>query len=103
MAITAKVNMVLHGDGSAHIFKDDAFQPFTSYSDPRLRPCGEAERSVTRAQYAPDVCETFNLVISNPPFGITLTSDTRAKQSKTFLFTHFSQLLFRGTYREHSI
>src|ERR1039458_7018256 len=25
MAITAKVNMVLHGDGSAHIFKDDAF------------------------------------------------------------------------------
>ena len=25
MAITAKVNMVLHGDGSAHIFKYDAF------------------------------------------------------------------------------
>ena len=24
-------------------------------------------------------------------------------ESKRFLFTHFSQLLFRGTYREHSI
>jgi type I restriction enzyme M protein len=84
MAITAKVNMVLHGDGSAHIFKDDAFRPFSLYSDPRLRPCGEAQRSVTRAQYAPDICETFDVAISNPPFGITLAAETRAKLSTTF-------------------
>jgi len=84
MAITAKVNMVLHGDGSAHIFKDDVFQPFSGYADPRLRPCGEAQRSVSRAHYAPDVCETFNVAISNPPFGITLARETRAKLATTF-------------------
>jgi type I restriction enzyme M protein len=84
MAITAKVNMVLHGDGSAHVFKDDAFKPFSSYSDVRLRPCGEEQRSVGRARYKPDLCESFDAVISNPPFGITIASETRAKLSKTF-------------------
>jgi type I restriction enzyme M protein len=84
MAITAKVNMVLHGDGSAHIFKEDAFKPFARYTDVRLRPCSEAQRSVTRAQYGPDLCESFDVVISNPPFGITLSSETRAKLGTTF-------------------
>ncbi len=84
MAITAKVNMVLHGDGSAHIFKDDAFRPLSRYDDTRLRPCADAKRSVTRAQYKPDVCEFFDLTISNPPFGITLGSETRSKLTATF-------------------
>ena len=84
MAITAKVNMVLHGDGSAHVFKDDAFKPFASYTDVRLRPCSDAQRSVDRVRYKPDLCESFDVVISNPPFGITIASETRAKLSKTF-------------------
>jgi type I restriction enzyme M protein len=84
MAITAKVNMVLHGDGSAHVFKDDAFKPFGSYTDVRLRPCSEVQRSVDRTQYKPDLCESFDVVISNPPFGITIASETRAKLSTTF-------------------
>ncbi len=84
MAITAKVNMVLHGDGSAHVFKDDAFKPFSSYSDVRLRPCSEAHRSIDRTRYKPDLCESFDVVVSNPPFGITIASETRAKLGKTF-------------------
>lgn len=84
MAITSKVNMVLHGDGSAHIFKDDVFQPFSRYADPRLRPCGETQRSVQRTDYPPDVCETFDVAISNPPFGITIAAETRAKLATTF-------------------
>lgn len=84
MAITAKVNMVLHGDGSAHISKDDAFRPLDSYSDGRLRPCSEAERSVPRSRYAPDLCEKFDVVISNPPFGITLAAETRSFLERAF-------------------
>lgn len=84
MAITAKVNMVLHGDGSAHIFKDDAFRPFASYSDTRLRPIAETKRTVSKSQYASEVCESFDLIISNPPFGITIASDVRSKLSSTF-------------------
>ena len=85
MAITAKVNMVLHGDGSAHILKEDAFSPFSKYSEIILRPCSsEIQRSVPRSRYRPDLCETFDLVISNPPFGVTLSSETRNSLGNTF-------------------
>lgn len=96
MAITAKVNMVLHGDGSAHIFKDDGFRAFSKYSDPQLRIAGEAARSLTTAEYSPDMCETFDVLISNPPFGITLPQETRDNLSKTFTVkeTQPSEALF---------
>lgn len=84
MAITAKVNMVLHGDGSAHIFKDDAFRPFAKYADARLRAISDAQRSVSRAGYQQELCESFDLVISNPPFGITIASDVKTKLGTTF-------------------
>ena len=84
MAITARVNMVLHGDGSTHILKEDAFSPFARYSDVRLRPINDGERSVPRARYRPDMCETFDLVVSNPPFSVTLSPETRAKTGETF-------------------
>ncbi|MEO0807249.1 MAG: N-6 DNA methylase [Cyanobacteria bacterium J06643_4] len=84
MAITSKVNMVLHGDGSAHMFKYDAFKPFSSYTDTKLRPSGDSERSLPRSVYDRDVCETFDVVLSNPPFGVTLASDTKKTLSKTF-------------------
>ena len=84
MAITAKVNMVLHGDGSAHILKEDAFSPFSKYSNPELRPFNLNQRSVLKSRYSPDMCEKFDLVISNPPFGVTLAPETRAKIGETF-------------------
>lgn len=87
MAITAKVNMVLHGDGSAHIFKEDAFKPFKGYSDPRLRPISESMRSVSRSAYEPDLCEQFDVIISNPPFGITLSAEARTHLASTFSLT----------------
>lgn len=85
MAITSKVNMVLHGDGSAHMFKYDAFKPFSSYNDTKLRTLqSEAERSIPRSIYANEVCEIFDVVLSNPPFGITLSPDTKRTLSETF-------------------
>jgi type I restriction enzyme M protein len=84
MAITAKVNMVLHGDGSAHMFKYDAFKPFTSYNDSKLRVAGDQERSLTRSHYPQDLCETFDIVLSNPPFGVTLSNDTKRTLKTTF-------------------
>ncbi len=84
VAFKRKTGMVLHGDGSAHVFKDDAFKPFAAYSDVRLRPCSEAQRSIDRTRYKPDLCESFDVVVSNPPFGITIASETRAKLGKTF-------------------
>ena len=50
MAITAKVNMVLHGDGSVHIFKYDALSPFSAFTDAngKLKPAGDATRAISR-------------------------------------------------------
>jgi len=86
MAITAKVNMVLHGDGSAHVLKEDAFSPFSSYPEGqvRLRPRNETQRSVPGARYSSNMCETFDLLVSNPPFGVTLAQETRTKIRNTF-------------------
>ncbi len=84
MAVTAKVNMVLHGDGSAHIFREDAFKPLSKYGDPRLRPCAEQSRSVGRAVYSPDLCERFDVVVSNPPFSVTLPVETQRTLESAF-------------------
>lgn len=84
MAITAKVNMVLHGDGSAHIFKYDAFSNFSKYKDVKLRTIAENARSVERSKYDKDMCETFDVVLSNPPFGVTLSSETAKGLNKSF-------------------
>ena len=84
MAVTAKVNLVLHGDGSAHVFREDAFKPLSSYGDPRLRPCEEQSRSVGRAVYSPDLCERFDVVVSNPPFSITLPAETQRTLKTAF-------------------
>lgn len=87
MAITAKVNMVLHGDGSAHIFKYDAFSDFSKYRDIKLRPIAENSRSVERCKYSKDMCETFDVILSNPPFGVSLTNETSRGLNKAFLLS----------------
>jgi type I restriction enzyme M protein len=84
MAITAKINMVLHGDGSAHIFKEDALKPLSALGDGRFNPVGDPLRTVSKSAYPFDVCETFNVIVSNPPFGITLSSDTRVTLPSSF-------------------
>jgi len=84
MAITAKVNMVLHGDGSAHIYKYDAFKDFNSYDASKLRVAPDKKRSIAKSIYKFDMTESFDLVVSNPPFGVTLNADTKSKLSKVF-------------------
>jgi type I restriction enzyme M protein len=84
MAMTAKLNMVLHGDGVAHLFKEDAYRPMDLYHDARLRPAGATGRSLPENRYPPKMCETFDVIISNPPFGVTLSPDTRHRLSQAF-------------------
>ena len=83
MSLTAQVNMVLHGDGVTHIFKEDAYKPLSHYKPEKLRPV-KANRSLNEAAYGKEMCETFDVVISNPPFGVTLAKETRAKLTEAF-------------------
>jgi type I restriction enzyme M protein len=84
MAITAKVNMVLHGDGSAHVYKWDGLRALSLAPDRRLQPLPPAQRSVPIGAYPTEVSEQFDVVISNPPFGITLAPETRKDASWVF-------------------
>jgi type I restriction enzyme M protein len=76
--------MVLHGDGSAHIFKYDALKPLPTYADDKLKPLSDPHRSIPKSRYNYDVAETFDVVVSNPPFGITVSSSTKISYDKTY-------------------
>ncbi|TGK08872.1 N-6 DNA methylase [Leptospira fletcheri] len=56
----AQMNLVMHGDGSSNVFHENTLKSFGEYSD------------ATR-QYIKDA--TFDLIISNPPFGEDLSVD----------------------------
>ena len=87
MAIAARVNMVLHGDGSAHLHNRSAVLPLNRYDglgNAALKAATEPDRSVKRSAYAPEVAETFDVVLTNPPFGVTLGGDDSADLGKTF-------------------
>lgn len=74
LAMATKVNMVLHGDGSANIFATDGLIDFTKYKDGKL-----LEIKKQNSVYPKFVNEQFDIVVSNPPFSVTVDRDT-AKQ-----------------------
>jgi type I restriction enzyme M protein len=56
----AQMNLVMHGDGSSNIFHENTLKSYGEYSD-------------TTRQYVID--GTFDLIVSNPPFGEDLSID----------------------------
>jgi len=70
LAAATKVNMVGHGDGSANIEAKDALIPFRDFS------LGMLQISKPSDVYPLIVNEQFDIVLSNPPFSITVDRDT---------------------------
>jgi type I restriction enzyme M protein len=66
LAMASKVNMVMHGDGSGNIESEDALSAFSKFNGPRLKIAKKSD------VYPKIVNEMFDVVISNPPFSITL-------------------------------
>lgn len=91
LALSTKVNMILHGDGSSHIFLNDGLASFDRYQD--LKGTKLEEREEAEAHYLKNypadthmlVNERFNVVMSNPPFSINPTS-SKEDLNKYFLF-----------------
>ena len=78
LGITTKVNMVLHGDGHIHAFIKDALSDLGNFEE----KLGEKKKSEV---YDKDVDESFDIVVSNPPFSTSL--DPRTKQKLSDLYT----------------
>ncbi|MFA5831282.1 MAG: N-6 DNA methylase [Candidatus Paceibacterota bacterium] len=88
LGTSVKVNMVLHGDGSANIFvgsdKGDGLSKFSKYTKPK----GEniLSDSTDDTVYQKPVNGAFDVIITNPPFSVSLDKETAQNIKSIFLF-----------------
>lgn len=78
LGITTKVNMVLHGDGHVHAFIKDALSSFNNFE-------GILKEKNKSNVYEKTVNETFDVVVSNPPFSTSLDSRTKQRLQDLYL------------------
>ncbi|MDR1700229.1 MAG: N-6 DNA methylase [Lachnoclostridium sp.] len=80
-----KVNMILHGDGSTNIFIKDGLLPFPKYI--KKASYNALNGSIADELYDDmEVNEQFDLILTNPPFSVSLDNDTKKSLAKSFLF-----------------
>lgn len=83
LTISTKVNMVLHRDGNTHMFHDDGLRALDALSDhhsvSKFRPTSKKAK-----YYSKPRAETFDVVVTNPPFSITLDGEVRSELSQNF-------------------
>jgi type I restriction-modification system DNA methylase subunit len=85
LGLSAKVNMVLHGDGSMNTWIKSGLLPFRDYwVQGRNNILGVAEPPVSGHPYNAERNEQFDLLLSNPPFSIKLAPDEKLKVAKAF-------------------
>lgn len=82
LGLAAQVNMFVHGDGSSSIFtgqeEGDGLAPFSSYSRKDVLSPSELQ------DYPFPVSETFDFIITNPPFSVKFTNDQMDKYREAF-------------------
>jgi type I restriction enzyme M protein len=89
LGTSVKVNMVLHGDGSANIFvgseKGDGLTCFSKYTKFAglniLNTIKDPDSS-----YSKETNEKFDVIVTNPPFSVTLDKDTARNLKNLFIF-----------------
>lgn len=88
LGIATKVNMILHGDGSTNIFvgaqKGDGLLPFNEYI--KASAPNALNKEFDDKHYTQKVNGQFDLILTNPPFSVSLDNDTKKKVGKSFLF-----------------
>src|SRR5450759_2761542 len=75
--------MVLHHDGHTHIYRHDGLSPLSDiasrHGEERFR-----EHPDPNGIYDKPVAETFDAIVTNPPFSISLDNQTRGRLTATF-------------------
>ncbi len=88
LGTSTKVNMILHGDGSTNIFvgtqKGDGLLPFNEYIKPSAP--NALNKEFDDKFYPKKINGQFDLILTNPPFSVSLDNDTKEKVSKSFIF-----------------
>jgi type I restriction-modification system DNA methylase subunit len=84
LGLAAKVNMVLHGDGSMNTWIASGLLPFREYwVEGRHNLVGTAQPRHAHP-YGAQRNEQFDLILSNPPFSLRLSPDEKLKIEKSF-------------------
>ena len=71
LALSTKVNMVMHGDGSANIESEDALADFSKFNSVTLK------KNSNDTSYSKKVNGQFDVIVTNPPFSIELDKETK--------------------------
>lgn len=86
LGTAAKVNMILHGDGSANLFVQDGLMPFKKY----IKMAGGTNMLIVQEPEIlygnKNINEQFDVVISNPPFSVELETETKRDLERNFVF-----------------
>jgi type I restriction enzyme M protein len=86
LGLAAKVNMILHGDGSTNTYVMSGLLPFSDYAlAARWHALGTMSANENRC-YPKPVNEEFDFVFSNPPFSVTLSEEEKRALARTFVF-----------------
>ncbi len=91
LALATKVNMILHGDGNANIFKNDGLAAFSKYEptkdnlNTRLK-LEDGIEARTNLAYKHSCNEQFDIVIGNPPFSLKDAPRTISEYSGRFMY-----------------
>ncbi len=93
LALATKVNMIVHGDGNANIFKNDGLAAFAKYEPTKdnLNTRLQLEDGVGKRinqHYKLSCNEQFDVVVSNPPFSLKDDPRTVAEYSGRFLYAN---------------
>jgi len=84
-----KVNMILHGDGSANVFvggqKGDGLLPFHMYK--KNGGVNELDKENNSDVYEKKVNEHFDLILTNPPFSVDLDNETQRSLADNYIFS----------------
>lgn len=85
LGTASKVNMILHGDGSTNIFVKDGLLPFRFYK--KETSPNYLETANTEPLYNDkEINAKFDIAISNPPFSVSLDTQTQREVKKAFVF-----------------
>lgn len=85
LGTAAKVNMILHGDGSTNIFVKDALLPFSKY-EKETAPNALHGSDKNELYQNREVNGQFDLILTNPPFSVELDNDTKKSVKHDFMF-----------------
>ena len=82
LGLAAQVNMFVHGDGASSILagpeNGDGLLPLSHYVQQ------EVSQSLTRGPYPQAVANSFDAIITNPPFVVDFTDEQKEAHRSTF-------------------